>query len=89
MASTGYGYPSGSVVDGGAFDGTVSIGASFDDDRGHAVAYFGYRKVKPVPQGRRDYQRLRSAERSAMPLRRALVRTRAAAARRPPTRAMR
>ncbi|MEO5972405.1 MAG: TonB-dependent receptor [Sphingomicrobium sp.] len=51
----GFGYPKGSVVDGGAFDGTVSIGTGFDDNRGHAVAYFGYRKVRPVTQDRRDY----------------------------------
>ena len=51
----GYPYPKGSVADGGAFDGTVSIGAAFDDNRGHAVGYFGYRKVNPVLQGRRNY----------------------------------
>jgi outer membrane receptor protein involved in Fe transport len=47
--------PTGSITDGRAFDGTVSIGAGFDDGRGHAVAYFGYRNVKPVLQGKRDY----------------------------------
>ncbi|MES1973029.1 MAG: TonB-dependent receptor [Pseudomonadota bacterium] len=51
----GYGYPQGSVADGGAVDATVSLGAKFDDDRGHAVAYFGYRKVNPILQARRDY----------------------------------
>jgi len=51
----GYNYPKGSVADGGSFDGTVSIGAAFDDNRGHAMAYFGYRKVNPVLQQRRDY----------------------------------
>ena len=51
----GYGYPKGSVADGGAFDGTVSMGAGFDDNRGHALAYFGYRKVRPITQDRRDY----------------------------------
>jgi iron complex outermembrane receptor protein len=51
----GYGYSTGSVVDGGAFDGTVSIGASFDDGKGHATVYFGYRNVNPVLQARRDY----------------------------------
>jgi iron complex outermembrane receptor protein len=50
-----YGFPRGSVADGGTFDGTVSIGAAFDDNRGHAVAYFGYRHVNPVTQDRRDY----------------------------------
>ena len=47
--------PTGSVTDGRAIDGTVTVGAGFDDDRGHAVAYFGYRNVKPVLQGARDY----------------------------------
>src|SRR4051794_20398161 len=28
-------FPRGSVADGGTFDGTVSIGAAFDDNRGH------------------------------------------------------
>jgi len=50
-----YVYPVGSVVDGGQFDGTVSFGTKFDDDRGHASVYFGYRNVKPVLQARRDY----------------------------------
>lgn len=51
----GYGYPDGSVVDGGTVDATVSMGTKFDDGRGHAVVYFGYRKAKPVLQARRDY----------------------------------
>ncbi|HEX7849433.1 MAG TPA: TonB-dependent receptor [Sphingomonas sp.] len=52
---SGYGYPTGPVADGGQFDGTMSIGSGFDDDRGHAVVYFGYRKVNPVVQANRDY----------------------------------
>jgi outer membrane receptor protein involved in Fe transport len=55
LASRGFTAPTGSVADGGAFDGNVSIGVNFDDNRGHAVAYFGYRNVNPVLQGRRDY----------------------------------
>ncbi|HTK58700.1 MAG TPA: TonB-dependent receptor [Sphingomicrobium sp.] len=55
LAGRGFTAPTGSVADGGAFDGTVSLGVSFDDNRGHAVAYFGYRNVNPVLQGRRDY----------------------------------
>jgi iron complex outermembrane receptor protein len=51
----GYGYPKGSVVDGGQFDGTISFGTKFDEGRGHASAYFGYRKADPVLQARRDY----------------------------------
>jgi iron complex outermembrane receptor protein len=52
---TGFSYPRGSVADGGNFDATVSFGTGFDDGRGHATAYVGYRKVKPVLQARRDY----------------------------------
>ncbi|MGB7653941.1 MAG: TonB-dependent receptor [Novosphingobium sp.] len=51
----GFGYPKGSVVDGGQFDATVSFGTKFDEGRGHAMAYFGYRKADPVLQARRDY----------------------------------
>lgn len=51
----GYSYPRGSVADGGQFDGTVSIGAAFDDNRGHAMGYFGYRKVNAILQQRRDF----------------------------------
>ena len=51
----GYGYPSGSVTDGGTFDGTVAIGTSFDDNRGHVMAYFGYRKVNAITQDHRDF----------------------------------
>jgi outer membrane receptor protein involved in Fe transport len=50
-----YPYPTGSVSDGRAIDATVSLGASFDDGRGHALAYFGYRKINPILQGKRDY----------------------------------
>uniref|UniRef100_UPI0025FE3DCC TonB-dependent receptor domain-containing protein n=1 Tax=Sphingomonas sp. TaxID=28214 RepID=UPI0025FE3DCC len=55
LAGRGYTAPTGSVADGGSFDGTVSIGVNFDDNKGHAVAYFGYRNVNPVLQARRDY----------------------------------
>src|SRR5512132_464598 len=44
----GFPLPTGSVTDGRSIDGTVTIGAGFDDGRGHAVAYFGYRNTKPV-----------------------------------------
>jgi iron complex outermembrane recepter protein len=55
LAGRGFSAPTGSVADGGAFDGTLSFGVNFDDNRGHAVAYFGYRNVNPVLQSRRDY----------------------------------
>lgn len=51
----GFGYPNGSVVDGGTIDVTAMFGAGFDDGRGHIVAYAGYRKANEVLQSRRDY----------------------------------
>ncbi|WP_234030212.1 TonB-dependent receptor domain-containing protein [Erythrobacter mangrovi] len=48
-------YPSGTTTDGGTFDATLAFGTSFDDGRGHATAYVGYRKIKAVNQSRRDY----------------------------------
>jgi outer membrane receptor protein involved in Fe transport len=55
LNAKGFGFPTGSDTDGRAFDGTMTIGAGFDDGRGHAVAYFGYRKVKPVLAANRDF----------------------------------
>ncbi|MXP27565.1 TonB-dependent receptor [Porphyrobacter algicida] len=52
---SGYGYPEGSVADGGTIDTTLTIGTGFDDNRGHVTAYVGYRKANPVIQARRDY----------------------------------
>ncbi|WP_229726747.1 TonB-dependent receptor domain-containing protein [Sphingomonas alpina] len=51
----GFDYPQGNVADGGTIDATISIGSKFADDRGHALVYFGYRKVNAVLQSRRDY----------------------------------
>lgn len=48
-------YPRGMVTDGGTFDITASFGTSFDDGRGRAVAYVGYRNIKAVTQANRDY----------------------------------
>ena len=50
-----FGYPKGSVVDGGTFDASLKIGAGFDDGRGHVTAYAGYRKIKAITQDNRDY----------------------------------
>ena len=52
---SGYGFPTGNSVDGGTIDTTLSMGAGFDDNRGHIVGYFGYRKVNAVTQDNRDY----------------------------------
>lgn len=55
LDARGFGFPTGSVTDGGTFDGTVAFGSSFDDGRGHVTAYAGYRRIDPVLQARRDY----------------------------------
>jgi iron complex outermembrane recepter protein len=52
---SGFTYPKGSVADGGAINASIAFGAGFNDDKGHATAYFGYRKVNAVLQSRRDY----------------------------------
>jgi len=55
LDARGFPYPDGSVTDGGTVDVTATIGASFDDGRGHVVGYVGYRKINAVTQDRRDY----------------------------------
>jgi outer membrane receptor protein involved in Fe transport len=55
LNARGFGFPTGSVADGGGWDTNLAIGASFDDGRGHVMAYAGYRHSDPVLQGRRDY----------------------------------
>ncbi len=52
---SGFGYPRGSTNDGADYDLTASFGGKFNDDRGHFMAYAGYRKAKPVLQSNRDY----------------------------------
>jgi outer membrane receptor protein involved in Fe transport len=47
--------PTGNTVDGRTFDTTVKIGGGFDDNRGHIVGYFGYRKIAAVDESTRDY----------------------------------
>jgi outer membrane receptor protein involved in Fe transport len=60
-----FGFPTGSVADGGTFDLNVVIGAGFDDNHGHVVAYAGYRKVDAILQGRRDYSSCALTSRTA------------------------
>lgn len=55
LSSRGFPIPRGSSTNGGAVDATVAFGTSFDDGRGHATAYAGYRKVNAVLQASRDY----------------------------------
>ncbi|MCL4674006.1 MAG: TonB-dependent receptor [Sphingomonadaceae bacterium] len=55
MDQRGFGYPRGTVTNGGTFDATLAFGSSFDDGRGRVSAYVGYRKVNAVRQDTRDY----------------------------------
>jgi len=55
LRARNFGFPTGSVADGGTFDASIAFGTGFDDNRGHIVAYAGYRKLEAVTQGRRDY----------------------------------
>lgn len=55
LAARGFAAPSGNSVNGGSLDATLSIGAGFDDDRGHVMGYVGYRKINKVTQDSRIY----------------------------------
>lgn len=55
LDARGFPYPDGNTVDGGTFDATVAFGSKFNDDRGNFMIYGGYRNIKPVTQGERDY----------------------------------
>ena len=55
LDARGFGYPNGTVTNGGTFDATLAFGSSFDDGRGRVSAYVGYRKVNAVRQDSRDY----------------------------------
>jgi iron complex outermembrane receptor protein len=60
-----FGYPRGSVADGGTVDLSAQIGAGFDDGRGHVVAYLTYRKLNPITQNKRDYSSCATQARNA------------------------
>lgn len=55
LAARNYVPPKGNTVDGEAQLVNLTLGAGFDDDRGHITAYAGWRKVNAVTQGDRDY----------------------------------
>jgi iron complex outermembrane receptor protein len=61
----GFGYPHGSVADGGNVDLSGQIGAAFDDGRGHVVGYATYRKTQAVTQNTRDYSACVAQSRAA------------------------
>ena len=52
---SGYNYPTGPTNDGADYDVTASFGGKFNDDRGHFMAYAGYRRSNAVLQSNRDY----------------------------------
>ncbi|MGN3975067.1 TonB-dependent receptor domain-containing protein [Tsuneonella sp. SYSU-LHT278] len=55
LDARGFGNPKGMSTNGGTIDATLAFGSSFDDGRGHAMGYVGYRKINPVTQATRDY----------------------------------
>src|SRR5579862_1313849 len=54
-AAAGFPTPTGSTTDGQTADFTAILGSNFDEGRGNAVLYAGYRHTDPVLQGTRDY----------------------------------
>jgi iron complex outermembrane recepter protein len=65
---SGFGFPDGSVTDGGTINASIALGTGFDDDKGHMTAYIGYRKVKAVLQANRDYSACTLQNRNATEL---------------------
>jgi iron complex outermembrane receptor protein len=55
LAAKNFTPPKGNTSDGASKTVTLTVGAGFDDGRGHVTAYAGWRKVNPVTQGDRDF----------------------------------
>lgn len=55
QTEAGYDFPTGSDVDGKAYNIDLVIGSDFADGRGNATAYATWRKSDPLLQGERDY----------------------------------
>jgi len=51
----GFPYPTGSTVDGDAYDVNIAVGGKFADGRGHGSVYIDYRNVNPLLMSERDY----------------------------------
>jgi iron complex outermembrane receptor protein len=68
LGARNFDIPTGSTTDGGTIDVTATIGAAFDDGRGHVVAYAGYRKINAVTQDNRDYSACASQARNPLQL---------------------
>ncbi|WP_187334708.1 TonB-dependent receptor domain-containing protein [Novosphingopyxis iocasae] len=54
-AARGFNPPSGNTASGSQFSVELTLGAGFDDGRGHVTAYAGYREVNALFLGDRDY----------------------------------
>jgi iron complex outermembrane receptor protein len=55
LAARGYNPPRGNTTGGAGKNVTLTMGAGFDDGRGHVTAYAGWRQVNAVTQGDRDF----------------------------------
>lgn len=55
LDSRGFASPDGNAIDGFTYDFNLTMGAGFDDGRGHITAYLGYRQIDPILQADRDY----------------------------------
>ena len=53
--AAGFIAPTGSTTDGQTSDFTAILGSNFDDGKGNATIYLGYRHTDPVLQGSRDH----------------------------------
>jgi iron complex outermembrane recepter protein len=54
-AAAGFATPTGSVTDGQTADFTAIVGSNFDDSKGNATLYAGYRHTVGVLEGSRDF----------------------------------
>ncbi|AYJ86755.1 TonB-dependent receptor [Sphingomonas paeninsulae] len=53
--AAGYPSPTGLETSGAQFDISMKMGVATSDDKGHIVAYAGYRKINALDQSSRDY----------------------------------
>lgn len=54
-AARGFNPPKGNDVGGSQYNVELTLGAAFDDGRGHVTGYVGYREVEALLLGDRDY----------------------------------
>jgi len=51
----GFPYPTGSTMDGDAWDINIAVGGKFADGKGHASAYIDHRNIDALTKSERDY----------------------------------